>query len=240
MADEIDLGEGFGLMSLEDVKKGMMLERDYRKKTSDLSREKESFYAEAEELKDKAAAVDLINQYGLGETVIDMINNMSSGQSQGNPQTPQGYGGAMPDRSDPNYTSIMEKIAELERRDEARERMFWDTRVQQEIAQFRTAHPDIDDEKMAEVGQFMVDRNLPSLEDARVVWGYHSDMENARLDGEKRMKEQLGVREDGQKPTPILSGGTGELEPGEGILPAGNWKSARDAAIKDAKNQGLI
>ena len=65
-------------------------------------------------------------------------------------------------------------------------------------------------------------------------------MENARLDGEKRMKEQLGVREDGQKPTPILSGGTGELEPGEGILPAGNWKSARDAAIKEAKDQGLI
>ena len=25
MVDEIDLGEGFGLMSLEDIKKGMML-----------------------------------------------------------------------------------------------------------------------------------------------------------------------------------------------------------------------
>ena len=147
----------------------------------------------------------------------------------------------MPDYSDPRYDSLMSKISELERREEERERMFWDSKVQQEISQFRASHPDIDDERMEEIGNFMVENNLPSLEHARMVWGYHEDMEAARLDGERRMKEQLGVREDGQKPTsPVLSGGTGELEPSEGSIPSGDWKSAREAAIKEAKEEGLF
>jgi len=228
--DEIDFGE-FGMLSPEKALEQMKsLKKDYASLQSEFTKRSQAL----KEHEEYAQVVNLINDLGIGDQVASMIMQAQQGgyPSQYGPEAYKQTPDNIP--NDPYVMDALSKIDELEERLQGYEQMYWGDKAQQDITQFKNTHSDLSEEDVNQVGQFMMDNRFPTLDAAYKYMRFDDMMEAARLDGEKRVQEQMraGRSEEGEG-VPVLGGGEGGLQSEEGKPPPGDWNAATQAALND-------
>lgn len=224
--DTFDFGE-FGELTLEDAKKSMMLERDYRRKTTELNERQRSLDAMTQQAQEAQYVIDLIDKLGVGEQVVDLINQAA------NPQRGPQYG-REDYNPDPYVYEMEDRLNQALQKIEQLEGGFYNRWVQDDLREFRHSHPDLTDEDVDYIGQFMMQENLPSLDYAYKLSKYDESMQAAREDGEGRVRQQLetGRLAEGILSPPLLGygqGGPSEQPPEKPM----SWKQATQAALAD-------
>ena len=236
MDDKLDFGE-FGMLSPEEALKQMQsMKKDYTSLQGEFTKRSQAL----SEYKEAADVVEMIRDLGLGDQVAQMIMGAQQGvgappQYAQQPAYQEDYG--IP--NDPYVMQLVSEVEELKGKLSNYEGMYLGDRVQREISDFRSAHSNITDEELNEIGQYMVDNHFPSLESAYRVYKFDDLQQAARLDGEKRVREQLAVNrgEGDEKQPPILGGGEGGLQADEGKPPPKDWNAALSAALDDWHSQ---
>jgi len=226
--DKIDFGE-FGMLSPEEALEQMQgLKKDYGSLQAEFTKRSQAL----KEHEEYAQVVNLINDLGIGDQVASMIMQAQSGA-----QAPRGYDNAYQDEQhpgDPYTIDALARIDELEERLQGYEQMYWGDKAQQDITQFKTAHSDLSEDDVNQIGQYMVDNRFPTLDAAYKYMKFDDMMEAARLDGEKRVQEQMRAgQSEGGEGTPILGGGEGGLQAEEGKPPPGDWNAAAQEALNE-------
>ena len=231
--DQIDFGD-YGMLSPEEaLAKMQKLDKDYKSLQSEFTKRSQTL----KEHEEYAQVVNLINDLGLGDQVAGMIMQAQSG---GYPTEygPEAYQQPGKPPNDPYVMDMMAEIDELKQQLQGVQQMYWGDKAQQDISNFRAAHSDLTDEQMDEIGNYMIEGRFPTLDAAYKYMKFDDMMEAARLDGEKRVKEQMRAGRQEGEGTPILGGGEGGLEADEGKPPPGDWNAAAQAAIEDARESG--
>ena len=236
--DKFDYGE-FGELTPEEALKEMQkFQKDYKSLEKEFTQRSQAL----KEHEEFAQVVNLINDLGLGDQVASMIMQAQTGRgTQGYPPEygPQAYQQEQPP-SDPYLMDAMAEIDELKQQLQGMQQMYWGDRAQRDIADFKATHSDLTEEQVDEIGRYMIDNQFPTLDSAYKYMHYNDHMEAARLDGEKRMQEQMTVKKGEGEGHPTLSGGEGGLQTEDGKPPARDWRAAKKAALEDAQESGLL
>ena len=234
--DQIDFGE-FGMLSPEEALEQMQkMKKDYSSLQGEFTKRSQAL----KEHEEYAQVVNLINDLGIGDQVASMIMQAQSGrvpQAGGYVQQGQAY----QDEINPENPYLMEAMAtidELQQRINGMEQMYWGDKAQQDISNFKASHSDLTEEQIDEIGRYMIDNRFPTLDAAYKYMKFDDMMEAARLDGEKRVQEQMKAGRGEEGGVPVLGGGEGGLQSEEGKPPPGDWNAAAQAALEEARESG--